>query len=148
MNTSLLSLKPRFQNRGRDRGMIMMDALAGMFFGTMGMVACLSVLMSANSGADSAKQGAIAYSAGRQVVENLRVFKAAKLPVGSYNDVTRFGPVPQLALLNGGAAQMTVAKAGSGMRQATITITWRAGGNVQAKSRTVVALFSPNGVTP
>jgi type II secretory pathway pseudopilin PulG len=131
------------------RGFLLLDTLLALMTAVMLIVYSLSLMMTAASGADAAKQSVIAYNAARQVVENLRLRKGAGLYDGTY-DATVFGPMPQLSLLNGGAATVKISDSGwSGtVKMAQVSVNWHSGGRSQPKSRTLTAIFTSGGVAP
>jgi len=71
-----------------------------------------------------------------------------KLP-GVVGPVTVVGQVPQLSQLMSAGASMTIADWRAPIKQVTVTITWRSGDRGgMSRSKTLVALVSPKGVTP
>jgi type II secretory pathway pseudopilin PulG len=141
---------PVFQlPRRRNRGFLMLEMTFALAIAVFVILSALSFMISAAAASNVARQNTIAYNAARQVVENVRLYKGAKLANNSYSNVTVFGPVPQLAQLTGGAASMTIATWRAPIKQVTVNVTWRAGDKGgKARSKTLVALVSPKGVTP
>jgi len=145
--------KPSKRRRGA-AGMAILDTLLATSVGAIVILATTALLMAANAANDAAAQDVAAYNAARQIVENLRVMKAAKFNNVSNYNATSFGPVPQLSLLNNGSATVTIAdwKSGSTVKQAFITVNWRTLGSGKTttmnRSRQLTALFSKNGVAP
>ena len=140
----------RSRRRSRVAGAILLDAMLALTMGTTLLLATSSVLAGAASANDAAAQNISAYNSARQVVENLRLFKAAKLTNGTYTDATKFGAIPQLSRLTQGSASVVISSPRSGvsLKQANITITWVAGQPAHARSRTITALFTKNGIAP
>jgi hypothetical protein len=113
------------------------------------ILSAFAFMISAAAASNVARQNTIAYNAARQVVENVRLYKGAKLANGSYPDVTVVGPVPELSQLTGAGASMTIADWRPPIKQVTVMVTWRAGDRGgMSRSKALVALISPKGVTP
>jgi len=166
------------QCRRRCRGFLLMDAMLALGLATLTILAAASLIVSATSAADAARQNNIAYNAARQVVENLRQDQKARLTNGEYDSNASgtvpflFGPVPQLARLTrpsdadtaaAGRAHVSISdyyeRVVSGntttlvLRQPvkviTVTITWRSGARGGTpRKRTLTTLVAPDGVTP
>jgi type II secretory pathway pseudopilin PulG len=141
-------LLPR-RRRRRSHGFLMLEVTFALAIAVFVILSALGFMISAAAASNVARQNTIAYNAARQVVENVRLYKGAKLANNSYPNVTVFGPVPQLAELNSGAASMTIAAWRAPIKQVTVTVTWKAGDRGgKPRSKTLVALVSPKGVTP
>ena len=136
-------------SRRRCQGFLMLEMTFAMAIAIFVILSALGFMISAAAASNVSRQNTIAYNAARQVVENVRIYKGAKLTSNSYSNVTVFGPVPQLSQLNEGAASMTIATWRAPIKQVTVTVTWRAGDKGgMPRSKTLVALVSPKGVTP
>ena len=139
-------LSPRL--RGWRRAFLMLDTIVAMFVGGIVILGCYTIVSSASSGANTARQNALACNAARQVIENLRRYKATPVSNGTYSDATVFGSVPQLAQLSSSTASVTISTFRGSVDQAVVTIRWRAGGNTAQKSRQYAALLMQGGITP
>jgi type II secretory pathway pseudopilin PulG len=138
-----------FPRRHR-QGFLMLEMTFAMAIAIFVILSALSFMISAAAASNVSRQNTIAYNAARQVVENIRLYKGAKLnttatPVAA----TQYGPVPQLAQLKSGSATATIVSWRAPIQQVTVTVTWSAGskGGI-LRSKTLVALVSPKGVTP
>lgn len=129
---------------------MLLDAMLAFTLGTILCLASFSVLMGSASANNAFSQNVLAYNAARQVVENLRGYRSfTNNPIsnGTYNG-TQFGPVPQIAQMNGGATSVTISTSKAYLRQAVVTVTWTSGRPAITHTRRLVALFAPGGVTP
>jgi Tfp pilus assembly protein PilV len=135
------------KNKKRRRGFMLLDVLVSAVIASAVMVGCYSIVATGAGASNAARQNTAAAGVARQVFENIREFKATPLTVGTYSDVTAFGPVPQLALLSGGAASMNVVSYRGTVRQAIVTVTWKAGQTRGLKSRSFTALVVSGGIS-
>jgi hypothetical protein len=135
----------------------MIDTIIAMAVGVVLILSTTAVLIAANSANDAAAQNAIAYNAARQVVENLRIRKAAVIKTTTgYVDATTYGPVPQLDKLTNATANVQITNPRGILIQADVKVTWTAGdrrnanlsGAVSQRTRILTALFAKNGVAP
>jgi len=138
----------RYNRRRANAAMAMLDTVIATAGGAALILSTTAVLMAANSANDAATQNVAAYNAARQVVENLRIYKAAYIANNTYNDATVFGSIPQLTQLSGGQASVKITSPRGILKQAVVTISWRAGGRSIQRSRKLTALFAANGVAP
>jgi hypothetical protein len=125
-----------------------MDLLMGLLAATLALLACLSVVVTASAGLNAAAQNASAYNVARQVIENLRLNKAAAVANGTYTDLSTFGSVPQLSQLDGGTGVVSVSTWRGSVKMAVVTVRWRGGTAGQSRSTTLTALLSARGVAP
>jgi hypothetical protein len=145
--------------RSRRGGYLLLDVMMATCAGVLALLASVSVIMTGAATADAARQNNAAYNAARQVVENMRLRRGAKLTDGDYcasgcanGSVTAFGDVPQLTYLRSAetptATVATWNNSKVGVKVVTVTVRWRSGrnGGLQ-KSRTVTALIAPKGVS-
>ena len=134
----------------------MLDAILALMAAFMLVIYGLSLTMTTSSASDSARQTTLAYNAARQAIENARSFHGAKLADGTYStedgSMSIVGPLPQVDELSGGRAAIRIQTLRSSgpslMKQAWVTIAWRAGGRAQDRSITVTTLVSAGGVAP
>lgn len=143
------------------RGFMLADALIAVVIGALLTLSAVTVLSAASRAANSARQSVVAYNAARQVIENLRVFKASRLIDGTYgpytNRETPFGLVPQLGAvgqsaatrpLNAGTVSFTVSTRRNNLRSVRVTVTYNTDVPVKTVTRVLPALLVPDGVAP
>lgn len=125
-----------------------MDALIALFIAVLILVASTSLTVAALAGAEGSRQQSLATNAARQVLENLRTYKGARIPNGTYADATVFGSVPQLAEMTNSSASVTLTTFRGNVQQAKVTVQWRAGNTRRVRDLSVTTLITPQGVTP
>jgi len=128
----------------------LLDVLVASSLGTAVVLAAYGILTTSQGAAHAALQTSQSAAVARQVIENVRQLKVLPITSGTYSDVTVLGPVPQLALMDGGAASLAIApyNGSTTLVQATVTVTWRAGSTNAAKSCTYATLMTAGGIAP
>lgn len=145
---------------------MLLDVLIAMVFGTVVMIAVLAISMTAHTAGYAARENNIAYSAARQVMENIRAVYGASITAAatppatpqyttdntspSTNPPNILGPVPQLLdLPKGAAASATVVqRTNTYSKYVIVTVTWQPSGGGPNRSKTLSTLMTPGGVTP
>ena len=127
---------------------MLLDACVALFVATTVLTASSSLAVSALAAAESSRQQSIATNAARQVFENLRAYKGAKIENGSYANATVFGSVPQLAQMSYASTSVVVSSYRGTVKQAKVTIRWRAGSTRKQREMSVTTLIAPQGVAP
>lgn len=130
--------------------MLLLDAMLALIVGVFVILAAYSLTITLTASGNAAKQNNLAYNAARQVIENVRHYKAAPLANNVYPDPTVFGPIPQLAELPGSNASVSISTYRKPLKRVSVTITWEGRGNSKSllKQRTLVTLIGPKGMTP
>ncbi len=134
---------PFTRRRRARRGGVLLEAMLGMMVASFITVSGLSLMVSASSVSDGAKQSTIAYNIARQQIENMRSLRGAQMANVTNQALT----LPELAQLNGGAGTLTVQTYRDTVKRVSVTINWRAGQNRQPRTMTVTTLMAPGGVT-
>ena len=94
-----------------------------------------------------AQENLLASQCARQVVENVRLVKGAKVAVGTYTDATNLGPIPQLARLNASHASVNVSTYSGDSLQLVITLDWRSRVSRATRTTTFTAVVAPDGAS-
>jgi Tfp pilus assembly protein PilV len=134
--------------RNHQAAALLIDVMIALFIGTLVMLSCIALTMTASAASDAARQNNLATNAGRQVLENLRAYKGATVANGTYADATVFGVVPQLARLSNGRAAVTISPYRAALKQVVVTVRWESGGRRLSRFQTVATLIGPEGVAP
>jgi hypothetical protein len=137
-----------YRKRRRIRGAMLLDAIIALFVAVTVMVSSTSLAVSALAGAEGSRQQNMATNAARQVFENLRTYKGAKILNGSYADATVFGSVPQLSQMASSSSSVIISTYRGTVKQAKVTVKWRAGSTRRQREMSVTTLITPLGVTP
>ena len=126
----------------------MLDLLVAMVLVGGAIIGSYTVISSAESSINTARQNAVACNAARQVVENVREFLSNPIPNGTYANAGAFGSVPQLSLLDTGTASLTLSTYRGTVQQAVVVIQWSAGSRGNVKRRTFTTLITPGAIAP
>jgi Tfp pilus assembly protein PilV len=137
-----------YRKRRRVAGAMLLDALIALFVAVTVMTASTSLTVSALAAAESSRKQSVAVNAARQVFENLRSYKGAKIENGTYADATVFGSVPQLSQMAQGTASVVISTYRTTVKQAKVTIRWRTGSRRRQREMSVTTLITGQGVTP
>jgi hypothetical protein len=126
----------------------MIDAMIGMMTAIFAIVAIIPLLIAVVASADVGRQNFQAYSAARQIIENVRFCRTSTFANGAYA-AEAFGPVPQLAELKSPSATVQLTSLANGARRVYVRVLWRAGSRGgSSRSFEAVSLLATRGVTP
>lgn len=133
--------------RRRQRGLSLIEVLVAFSIFTLVMgVVVVGAL--AGAGAEGrAQENILASQCARQVVENVRLVKGAKVASGTYTDATNLGPIPQLARLNASHASVDVSTYSGDSLQLVITLDWRSRVSRATRTTTFTAVVAPDGAS-
>ena len=134
---------PFIRRRRARRGGALIEAMLGMIVASFLTVSGLSLMVSASSVSDGAKQSTIAYNIARQQVETMRSLQGARMPNVTNQALT----LPELSQLNSGTGTLTVQTHRNTVKKVTVRINWRSGQGRQLRAITVTTLMAPGGVT-
>lgn len=125
---------------------MIIDAIVGMF--VLMLVFC-AIITSMVTGIQSGRRGRehlAASLAARQVIENIRSFRAAALADGTYPNATTLGAVPQLATLSAASASVVLTTWSGRAHQAVVTVQWYSIPGKRTLQQTYTALITSDGV--
>lgn len=126
----------------------MIDAMIGMMVAIFAIVSMMPLLIAVVGSADIGEQNLQAYSAARQIIENVRFCRSNTFPSGVYAG-DAFGAVPQLAAMKNPSVTVQLTTLANGARRVYVRIFWRAGaGGGSTRSFEAVSLLAARGVTP
>jgi hypothetical protein len=129
-------------------GFAMIDAMIGMMLAIFTIVSMVPLLIAVIGSADIGSQNLQAYTATRQIIENIRFCRVSTFPSGVYS-AEAFGPVPQLAQMKNPSTTVQLTTLASGTRRVYVRILWRAGvRGGSTRSFEAVSLLANRGVTP
>lgn len=129
-------------------GAMLLDSVVALFVATTVLTASSSLAISALAAAETSRQQSIATNAARQVIENLRAYKGAKIENGTYPDASVFGAIPQLSRMSYASAAVVVSTYRTTVKQAKVTVRWKTGNLRRQREMSVTTLLSAQGVTP
>lgn len=95
-----------------------------------------------------AQDNLLAAQCARQIIENVRSIRGARVAAGIYTDATTLGPVPQLARLTDSTVSAEVSPYHGTTLQVIVTVSWRSRAGHASRSTSVTALVAPDGVAP
>jgi type II secretory pathway component PulJ len=140
----------------------MLDTLVAIVISTVILVGTYSIVSQTSDVANAARQNNAASAAARQIMENMRQYRAARIANGTYDsilggtnpDLVTFGAMTQLDQLNqngittGATAVVAPVTGRNGLKQITVTVQWRAGGNSRLRSRVFTTFITKGGLVP
>ena len=128
-------------------GFAMIDAMVAMLVVVFAIASMIPLAIAMVASSDIGRQNMLAYSATRQIIENVRSHRATTFPNGTYA-FEAFGPVPQLSQMKNPTGSVVLQTA-SGSNRVLVRILWRSGARGGAtRSFEAVSNIAPRGVTP
>ncbi|MHB1191344.1 MAG: type IV pilus modification PilV family protein, partial [Armatimonadota bacterium] len=124
----------------------LIDIVVALFVAGLGTAAVLGLIVASGSAGSRASDHVIAVNAARQEIEILRSMDAAEL--ANRTDADLIGDVPQLANLTEGEGTITISDyaGATGVKQATVTITWHTRKRETSRSLSMSTLIVKGGV--
>lgn len=125
---------------------MIIDALVGMFFLMLVFCAILSTMVTGIQAGKRGREHLAASLVARQVIENIRSFRAAGILEGTYSNATTLGPVPQLTSLTQSSVSATISPWSGRAHQAVVTVSWYSIPGKRTLSQTFTTLICSDGV--